>query len=70
MSGKQKSQTSKISKLDREINYISQKLQSSDKVKQALIKIQKDKKKSLHRRLNKGLMKSGPKKVRNIKLNH
>ena len=67
MSGKQKSKTSsKISKLDREMNYISPKLQSSDKVKEALLKMKKDKKKSLHRRLNKGLIKSGPKKVRNI----
>ena len=28
----------------------------------------KNKKKSLHRRLNKGMIKSGPKKVRNIKI--
>ena len=69
MNGNKKSKnSSKISKLDREKKFISQNLKSSDTVKEALLKIKKDKKRSLHRRLNKDLIKRGPKKVRDIKV--
>ena len=50
MKGNQKSKnSSKISKLDREMNFISENLQASETVKEALLKIKKDKKRSVHR---------------------
>ena len=64
MSANPKSQiTSKISKLDRDINFIKK---WSVLKKEALVQIKKDKKKGHNRRLNKGLVKGGPKKVRCI----
>ena len=39
-------------------------MECSKEVKEALLKIKKDKKKCHNRRLNKGLVKGGPKKVR------
>ena len=64
MSANQKSQIpSKVSKLDRDMNFIK-KMECSKEVKEALLKIKKDKKKCHNRRLNKGLVKGGPKKVR------
>ena len=64
MSANQNSQIpSKISKLDRDRNFI-EKMECSKEVKEALLKIKKDKKKYHNRRLNKGLVKGGPKKVR------
>ena len=45
------------------MNFIK-KMECSKEVKEALLKIKKDKKKSHNRRLNKGLVKGGPKKVR------
>ena len=66
MSANPKSQiTSKISKLDRDINLIK-KMECSKELKEALVQIKKDKKKGHNRRLNKGLVKGGPKKVRCI----
>ena len=68
MKGNQKSKnSSKISKLDREMKFISQNLQASETVKEALLKIKKDKKRSVHRRQNKDLIRRGPKKVKTIK---
>ena len=68
MKGNQKSKnSSKISKLDREINFISQNLQASETVKEALPKIKKDKKRSVYRRQNKDFIRRGPKKVKTIK---
>ena len=39
-------------------------MECSKEVKEAVLKIKKDKKKYHNRRLNKGLVKGGPKKVR------
>ena len=67
MSANQKSQIpSKISKLDRDMNFIKN-MECSKEVKEALLKIKKDKKRSVHRRQNKDLIRRGPKKVKTIK---
>ena len=46
--------SSKISKLDKDLDYISNKLQCSDDIRKALIDMKKSQKKKQHRRLNKG----------------
>ena len=48
------------------MKFISQNLQASETVKEALLKIKKDKS-SVHRRQNKDLIRRGPKKVKTIK---
>ena len=50
------------------MKFISEKIsQASETVKEVLLKIQKDKKRSVHRRQNKDLIRRGPKKVKTIK---
>ena len=53
---------SKISKFDKELQFLDTNLQCSDEVKAALIQMKKDKKKLLHKRLNKRQQRLGPKK--------
>ena len=70
MSANRKSQiASKIGKLDRDMNFIK-KMECSKELKEALLKSKQDKKKSHNRRLNKDLVKTGPKKVRCLKMVH
>ena len=52
----------KISKFDKELQFLDTNIQCSDEVKRALIKMKKDKKKLLHKRFNKRQQRLGPKK--------
>ena len=51
----------KISKFDKELHFLESNMQCSDDVKRALIQMKKDKKKLLHKRLNKRQQRLGPK---------
>ena len=67
MDQKQKSRiSSKISKIDKEIQFISQNLQCSDQIKKALVAMKKTQKKKQHRRLNKDQQRGWSKKKVNL----
>ena len=53
---------SKISKFDKDLQFLDTNIQCSDQVKAALIQMKKDKKKLLHKRLNRRQQRLGPKK--------
>ena len=53
---------SKISKFDKDLQFLETNIQCSDQVKAALIQMKKDKKKLLHKRLNRRQQRLGPKK--------
>ena len=52
----------KISKFDKELQFLDTNIQCSDEVKAVLIQMKKDKKKLLHKRLNKRQQRLGRKK--------
>ena len=53
---------SKISKFDKDLQFLDTNIQCSDQVKVALIQMKTDKKKLLHKRLNRRQQRLGPKK--------
>ena len=53
---------SKISKFDKDLQFLDTNIQCSDQVKASLIQMKKDKKKLLHKRLNRRQQRLRPKK--------